>query len=157
MTLNALKWPLTRMSTPVRDQVVFLGKGFVALLAFIRLLTRVKATVPFQVKFQRKAATTLTAFIRLLTRVDIQVCGQITWKPEVFVALCALIPLLTFVGLHIHFRAASLPGCVCKERARVFCFTQRVVGRFAQWQATDFPLAYIPFAVIAMLDKRSEF
>ena len=83
--------------------------------------------------------------------------NQTTCKLEVFVALRALMPLLTCVGLHIHFQVASLPNFVWKERARVFCFTQRAVGRFALWQATDFPLAYIPFAVIAMLEKRSEF
>lgn len=67
MTQAALIWLPTRMGKQVRGQDICLGKGFVALLAFKRLLTRVNAIVLFQIFLHRKATTTLTAFIWLLS------------------------------------------------------------------------------------------
>ena len=46
----------------------FLGKGFVAPLAFIRFHTRMGTLVFYQIIFLRKTLFTLTALVRLLTR-----------------------------------------------------------------------------------------
>ena len=34
--------------------------------------------------------------------------------------------------------------------------TEKAVGISARWRATDFPLTYITFAIVAMLEKRPE-
>ena len=39
----------------------------------------------------------------------------------------------------------------------MFFDTEAAVVISVRWQATDFPLAYLTFAVLAMLDKRPEF
>ena len=59
----------------------FLGKGFVAPLAFIRLQTRMGKIVFYQRVFFHKTFITLTALVELLRRAD---------RPGVFrVAICS--------------------------------------------------------------------
>ena len=60
----------------VHIQAISVGKGFVALIAFIRLLTRVEAMVYCQIASCAKGFTALFAFIGFLTRMDALVCYQ---------------------------------------------------------------------------------
>ena len=57
------------VDTSMYCQIVFLSKGFVAELAFIRFLTRVNAQVCFKNAHLHKAFMTYTARIWLLPRV----------------------------------------------------------------------------------------
>ena len=50
-------------------QIIFLSKGFVAELAFIRFFTRVNAPVYFKSAYLRKAFMAYTALMWLLSRV----------------------------------------------------------------------------------------
>ena len=151
--MSALKRLLTRVDAHVSSQMVFLGKAFIALLALIRLLTRVDTLVFCQIASLRKAFITLTALIRLLTRVDTQVFCQSAFARKAFIPLTAPMRLLTCVDQQMPAQVASLPEGSCTERAQMLFITEVAVGKSARWQATDLPLGYITFAVVAMLEK----
>ena len=129
MTLTALIWLFTRVGTLVNSKCTVVYKALIALLAFKRFLTRMEALVCWQIPFERKAFITLTALIWFLTRVDQQ----------------------------MPFQAASCPEYFWAERALTFFATEPAVVISVRWQATDFPLVYLTFAVIAMFYKRPEF
>ena len=71
--------------------------------------------------------------------------------------LTALIWSLTRMDQQMRFQTASCRKYFWTERARTFFVTEPAVVISVRWQATDFPLAYLTFAVIAMFNKRPEF
>ena len=57
----------------------------------------------------------------------------------------------------MHFQVAGSPKYFCTARALIFFGTEAAVVISAWRRATDCPLAYLAFALLAMLDKRPKF
>ena len=57
----------------------------------------------------------------------------------------------------MRFQVAGLPKYFCTERALIFLGTEEAVVISAWQRVTDCPLAYLTFALLAMLDKRPKF
>ena len=155
-TLIALVRLLYLMGPLVSDQINFLYKASIALLAHKWLFIRVGILVPYQMVFLEIAFMTVLAFILFLIRVNALVSCQRAFADKALTTLLAFIRLLPRVDQQMRFQVAIFPNYFCTQRTWIFFSTLVSVGIRGRWQAIDFSLAYIGFAVLAMLDKRSE-
>ena len=147
----------TRVFALVPYHIALLCKAPATMLACIRSFTSMDTQVHFQSTLLLKALTTLRALKRLFTYVDTLGTFQITFLCKALITLIVLIRLLTLREQQRRILVTFFLGCFCKERVRVFFYAGGgAVGTSSRWRATDIPLAYITFAVIAMLDKWPE-